>query len=505
MKIDASNLNSLLLSGEKSSIDSSLIDGEIIKAIISKMDENGTIMLAVSDGRMITQAKALGVNLCLGESVLLQVCKNDATTTLQIIARDDSSGNIAGDNSLANITRADTSGVTAKTSDRGAAQKGAIQQNDGMQANADNSSDSEAIGKLAELVVKGTQVGKALKFALVALQEYEVADTKSGATDAPDNFKNQENKINAKQYGSKVLNDISYKQNVDKGESKQIDQQERVIVDKPAADFSITNKQTKQQFEGKTVEANLDKNNENINNSNVLKSNNDSKGEPVLTNKQVNAENAKMASNEILKRQDVINNIKIAFVEVSDKVTVDGKILKQQVDMLGTRLIEVERELASMGSQARLAQTEVSNVITSTNLNDTIHQFTYIQLPVIMNQTEQTAELYVFHRNEKKPKVKGDDGVTVMLSLSTRNMGRVETLIKAKNKNIQVELRGETKRVIEVFEKNTAVLLKEMENEGYNLTRLGCRLIDQPISPNNAVEVLEKAFVDGTRRLDVVI
>ena len=500
MKIDASNLNSLLLSSAKSSADPLLIDGEIIKAIVSKIDENGAITLALNDGRMITQAKALGVNLCLGESVLLQVCKNDVTTNLQIIARDDS---------LANITRDDTTSVIAKSSDSSETQKVAVQQNDGIQAKVNNTSDSEAIGKLAELVVKGTQVGKALKMALSAIQEFEAVDTKNSAVDALDNKINQENIISIKQGVSKASEDIAYKQNVEVDEPKLIDQQKKVVVAKPAADINTANKEIKQQFEGKTTETNLVENNEIIKNPKAAKPttlNSDVKGEATLIKEQDNTEDIKTTSNTTFDKRDVISIIKKAFIEVNDKVSVDGKALKQQVDALGPKLIAVEKELISMGSQgAKLAHAEVSNVITSSNLNENIQQFTYVQLPVIMNQTEQTAELYVFHRNQNKPKVNGDDGVTVMLSLSTQNMGRIETLIKAKNKNIQVELRGETKRVIEVIEKNAAVLLKEMENEGYNLTRLGCRLIEQPISPNNAVDVLEKAFVDGTRRLDVII
>lgn len=511
MRIDPSNLNSSLLSGVKSSADSLLIDGEIIKAIVSKIDENGTITLALSDGRMITQAKALGVNLCLGESVLLQVCKNDVTTNLQIIARDDSSGNVVRDDSLANITRDDTTGVIVKNFDSPQTQKVVIQQNDGIQANADNTSDSEAIGKLAELVVKGTQVGKALKMALSVIQEFEAVDTKNSAVDVPDNKTYQENTTTSiKQNVSKGSKDIAYKQNVDTGEQKVTDQQGKVLVDKqPAANLNTINKETKQQFEGKTTETNQVENNEIIKNSKATKPttlNKDTKGEAILIKEQGNSENTKTTSNDMFEKRDAISIIKKGFIEVNDKTKVDAKMLKQQVDTLGLRLIAVEKELISMGSQgAKLARAEVSNVITSANLNENIQQFTYIQLPVFMNQMEQTAELYVLHRNQNKPKVNGDDGITVMLSLSTQNMGRIETLIKAKNKNIQVELRGETKRVIEVIEKNAVVLSKEMENEGYNLTRLGCRLIEQPISPNNAVEVLEKAFVDGMRRLDVVI
>ncbi|NLT17240.1 MAG: hypothetical protein GXY11_06435, partial [Clostridiales bacterium] len=176
-----------------------------------------------------------------------------------------------------------------------------------------------------------------------------------------------------------------------------------------------------------------------------------------------------------------------------------GESLKRRAEALSERLEELGQKAGSAG-----LRDAAGNLIAQDRLASQVQQFTYLQIPVMLREKGTTAELYVFRRNGKGKPV--DPGATVvMIVLDTEHMGRVETVVRAEDKNVQLKMRVRDRRVAQMLEEKAALMDRALEETGFRLTQMSCRVADAPVTPECAQRVAQDILRDGGPHLDIVI
>lgn len=220
-------------------------------------------------------------------------------------------------------------------------------------------------------------------------------------------------------------------------------------------------------------------------------------GETVPQANAPDAGNASRTQGTALERQ-----ILSLFLRADDP-GLTGEALKHSVETVNARILEVA-EMAAGLRHGGEAAAELEHSAAQIRQSARVGQFTYIQLPVMLREKASTAELYVFHRDKKgKPAEPGAS--VILLALDTDNMGRVEALVRARDRNVHLRLRAEGGAALRMFEERMPVLDRALRDAGFTLTHAACELLKTPVLPDTAQDAAERFSPDTTRRLDVVI
>jgi hypothetical protein len=118
----------------------------------------------------------------------------------------------------------------------------------------------------------------------------------------------------------------------------------------------------------------------------------------------------------------------------------------------------------------------------------------YYQIPVKIDNYSSTAELYVMKRQKNKKRIDPNDSV-LFLSLDTKNMGRVETILDVKGHSISISLRTENQAAGDFFRKNIQSLYSGLSECGYKLTDIRYSIIGSAAAPAQQ----EKLLTDAVR------
>lgn len=189
----------------------------------------------------------------------------------------------------------------------------------------------------------------------------------------------------------------------------------------------------------------------------------------------------------------------------SDKLASELKVDKLYRD-LDTRLDSVKSAVHA----ADLQGTKTDIISNAANmLSDTIRLIDqlntggllYYQIPVKISERNTTAELYIMKKQKNKKQI--DPQNTVMfISLDTENLGRVETLIDVKGKNIGIQLRTEKQEINNYIKEYTKDLYNGLSELGYKLTGIRFKVIDEPATPIKQERLLKEMEQGYMGRVD---
>jgi hypothetical protein len=125
----------------------------------------------------------------------------------------------------------------------------------------------------------------------------------------------------------------------------------------------------------------------------------------------------------------------------------------------------------------------------------------YMQLPVNINGYKTTAELFVMKRH-KGGKRMDPNNLVMYISLDTMNIGRVETILDIKGKNINMRLRTEKQQINDYFRENIDQLYASFSECGYKLSDVKYTIIDSATPPTRLKKLIlgmEQAGFEHTR------
>jgi hypothetical protein len=159
--------------------------------------------------------------------------------------------------------------------------------------------------------------------------------------------------------------------------------------------------------------------------------------------------------------------------------------------------LSVLKHLASISdSSVREVITQKIDVIENSArfINDLNNQHIYFQMPISSSDGKnRNAELFIMKRGSKRRKINPDD-TTMFISLSTNNMGLVESLIHVNNKNISINIRAANNKILDFFKDGINNLHIELVQRGYKLSRITYTLSEKKLAASNAIKEANKIF-----------
>ena len=159
---------------------------------------------------------------------------------------------------------------------------------------------------------------------------------------------------------------------------------------------------------------------------------------------------------------------------------------------LSLRLLLAEEEIsraALPGKAEMLGQAQ--KLMEHVRALNSIEQFAYMQLPVKLAGENKTAELYVYKKKGGGRKI-DPENVNILLAVDLENMGRLESFINIRGKDVSVRLEvpGEEQKAF--VGENTVMLHELLSEAGFKLVSTSVACSREETAPPSALSALRR-------------
>ncbi|MBR4994290.1 MAG: flagellar hook-length control protein FliK, partial [Lachnospiraceae bacterium] len=161
--------------------------------------------------------------------------------------------------------------------------------------------------------------------------------------------------------------------------------------------------------------------------------------------------------------------------EVMNKENVDA--LYQRLRSGLSRLEQSANETAGPTSPITQAVSNINNNIDF--MNQLNQMYTYIQLPLKMQNGEQHGELFVY--TNKHSLASKDGSVSAFLHLDMDNLGPVDCYVTMKDSKVNTNFKLKDEETLDFIEAHMHILNDRLEKRGYSLNSK-CNLLSEETS-----------------------
>ena len=161
-----------------------------------------------------------------------------------------------------------------------------------------------------------------------------------------------------------------------------------------------------------------------------------------------------------------------------------GKVYEKIVKNLHT----LNETLLQNGAQNTALQESITNLSENIDFMNQLNQmYTYVQLPLKMQNSEKNGELYVF--TNKRSLAEKDGEVSALLHLTMEHLGPLDVYVKMNQGKVSTEFTVEKEETLLFLEKNMSILTDRLQKRGYDIS-CKMKVKDEAGEPENPVERL---------------
>lgn len=161
-----------------------------------------------------------------------------------------------------------------------------------------------------------------------------------------------------------------------------------------------------------------------------------------------------------------------------------GKVYEKIVKSLHT----LNETLLQNGAQNTALQESITNLSENIDFMNQLNQmYTYVQLPLKMQNGEKNGELYVF--TNKRSLAEKDGEVSALLHLTMEHLGSLDVYVKMNQGKVSTEFTVEKEETLLFLEKNMSILTDRLQKRGYDIS-CKMKVKDEVGEPENPVERL---------------
>lgn len=201
---------------------------------------------------------------------------------------------------------------------------------------------------------------------------------------------------------------------------------------------------------------------------------------------------------------ETVASLKNLFIKIDENSdTIDPVKLYKDLE---SSLQAIKSNMHQLPAAYREAMTNIINNLESNInfINQLNNYSSYIQIPLSIFDRNTTGELYMLKKGSKSKKL-DPTNLTVLISLDSDNVGRIDTLLSIDKKNVSTNFRLENSDVFEVLKENHKQLYMNLLEKGYRLVDFTYRLMDEPLTIVNFEAEAKKEFVRTANSIDIVI
>jgi hypothetical protein len=148
---------------------------------------------------------------------------------------------------------------------------------------------------------------------------------------------------------------------------------------------------------------------------------------------------------------------------------------------------------------------KIENIESGMKFLSQINQYNaYVQIPLSINNFNTSGEMYIFKKNNKKKNIDSEN-VSMLVCLDTQNMGRVDSMVNVKNKNINIQMRIEDSTLIKLIKDSVYLLHEALNEKGFKLVDLKCNTTAEVLNPSNAEKIASSMIGERHTRIDMTI
>lgn len=161
-----------------------------------------------------------------------------------------------------------------------------------------------------------------------------------------------------------------------------------------------------------------------------------------------------------------------------------GKVHEKIIKSLHT----LNETLQQSGAQNTALQESITNLSENIDFMNQLNQmYTYVQLPLKMQNGEKNGELYVF--TNKRSLAEKDGEVSALLHLTMEHLGPLDVYVKMNQGKVSTEFTVEKEETLLFLEKNMSILTDRLQKRGYDIS-CKMKVKDEAGEPENPVERL---------------
>ena len=161
-----------------------------------------------------------------------------------------------------------------------------------------------------------------------------------------------------------------------------------------------------------------------------------------------------------------------------------GKVYEKIVKSLHT----LNETLQQSGTANTALQESITNLSENIDFMNQLNQmYTYVQLPLKMQNGEKNGELYVF--TNKRSLAEKDGEVSALLHLTMEHLGPLDVYVKMNQGKVSTEFTVEKEETLLFLEKNMSILTDRLQKRGYDIS-CKMKVKDEAGEPENPVERL---------------
>lgn len=161
-----------------------------------------------------------------------------------------------------------------------------------------------------------------------------------------------------------------------------------------------------------------------------------------------------------------------------------GKVYEKIVKSLHT----LNETLQQSGTANTALQESITNLSENIDFMNQLNQmYTYVQLPLKMQNGEKNGELYVF--TNKRSLAEKDGEVSALLHLTMEHLGPLDVYVKMNQGKVSTEFTVEKEETLLFLEKNMSILTDRLQKRGYDIS-CKMKVKDEAGEPENPIERL---------------
>ena len=169
-----------------------------------------------------------------------------------------------------------------------------------------------------------------------------------------------------------------------------------------------------------------------------------------------------------------------------------GKVYEKIVKSLHT----LNETLQQSGTANTALQESITNLSENIDFMNQLNQmYTYVQLPLKMQNGEKNGELYVF--TNKRSLAEKDGEVSALLHLTMEHLGPLDVYVKMNQGKVSTEFTVEKEETLLFLEKNMSILTDRLQKRGYDIS-CKMKVKDEAGEPESPVERLLTEKQNGT-------
>ncbi len=142
--------------------------------------------------------------------------------------------------------------------------------------------------------------------------------------------------------------------------------------------------------------------------------------------------------------------------------------LKQIINNTKITIEKASSETALSKTVAENIQQAVKSIEQNMNFVSQLKTNLFLQIPLVINNHQTNAELFIFKDKKGKKKAKGD-AVSALIALDTASLGRFEAFVQKDNKAVSCRFNLENDEVEVLVRQNIGVLSNALKQQGYIL------------------------------------